>query len=606
MDSLRRTRFKTIRSTELVSLIEMKAKWLNLFVLWLQELAQEKDRNLSEIDLGRLSLSIPPADSHWDLALACFVLSKTLAMSPQSIAESLVTKAQKNGYKMQALSGYVNFSLDRSLLREALFRDLKSKREHFAHTQYLKGRRIMLEFSSPNANKPLHLGHLRNNALGESLARILVANSAEVYKVNIINDRGVHICKAMLAYEKFAHGETPQELGRKSDHYVGDCYVKYAQYAKENPHAEEEILKMLQDWETGEPSTLKLWQTISSWAVEGIKKTYERTGISFDKIYYESKLYLLGKEVVKQGLEKGVFYTREDGAVVIDLPWHIDKQTGKPQQKVLLRADGTSIYLTQDLANALIRHQDYPYDTMIYVVGNEQDFHFKVLFYVLSLLGYQWAQQLYHLSYGMVELPSGKMKSREGTIVDADQLIDEVALLVREEILEKGLSEGEKEEISEKVAQGAISYFLLNANPTKTLVFKKEESISFVGNTGPYLQYTSVRLKSLITKGGEDFLGQVSQEELDLLETEEEWLLIKKLASLSQVLQEVACERNPAHLARWTYGLCKLFNQFYQEHSILTANEEALAKARLALCQAVSIGLDSALGLLNIPTLQKM
>lgn len=589
-----------------MGLLEVKKQWMLRFDNWLNELAQEKGKIISSEEKAKLNLTLPPAGNKADLALGCFVLAKSLGMPPQGIAEYLVSRGREENFNLEAISGYVNFYFSRDDFTQEVFGEIESNKGFFGETESLAGQKIMVEFSCPNANKPLHLGHLRNNALGESLSRILKANGADICRVNLINNRGVHICKSMLAYEKFGEGKTPQEVGKKGDHYVGDWYVRYSQYEKDNPEAEKEIQEMLRLWEAGDEKTLALWEKITSWAVEGMKETYERTNLHFDKIYLESDTYLLGKEQVFEGLNKGVFYKREDGAIVIDLPWHIDPETGKPQQKVLLRGDGTSIYLTQDLGNAIIRHEEYPYDSMIYVVGSEQDYHFKVLFYVLSVLGYDWAKRLYHLSYGMVELPDGKMKSREGTVIDADNLLDDISSLVMKELNERDLEDNEKVLIAESVTQGAINYFLLNATPTKNIMFNKEESIAFVGNTGPYLQYTGVRLASLLQKATHQKDLEGVKPNLSLLRAEEEWTLIKKIAELPVIVEQVAQERNPALLTRWAYGLCKSFNQFYQEQPIMVKDDLTLTATRLDLCDKVFVGLKKAMELLNIPVLKRM
>lgn len=589
-----------------MGLLEVKKQWMLRFDTWLNELAKEKGKVISPEEKTKLNLTLPPSGSKADLALGCFVLAKPLGMAPQGIAEYFVQRGKEENFNLEAISGYVNFSFCRESFTKEVFQEIENNKEHFGETRTLSGDRIMIEFSGPNANKPLHLGHLRNNALGESLSRILKANGADLCRVNLINNRGVHICKSMLAYEKYGEGKTPEEVGKKGDHYIGDWYVRYSQYEKEHPEAEKEIQEMLRLWEEGDEKTVALWKKMTDWAIEGMKETYERTNIHFDKIYLESNTYLLGKDEVLEGLKKGVFYKREDGAIVIDLPWHSDPETGKPQQKVLLRGDGTSIYLTQDIGNAIIRHEEYPYDSMIYVVGSEQDYHFKVLFYVLSVLGYDWAKRLYHLSYGMVELPDGKMKSREGTVVDADTLLDEISALVMKELGERDLGAEEKTLIAESVAQGAINYFLLNATPTKNIMFKKEESIAFVGNTGPYLQYTGVRLASLLEKASsqEELKGVNSN--LSLLTSEEEWSLIKKVAELPVVVEQVAQERNPALLTRWAYGLCKSFNQFYQEQPVIIKEDPTLTVTRLDLCDKVLTSLRKSMELLNIPVLKRM
>ena len=482
----------------------------------------------------------------------------------------------------------------------------------------------MVEFSSPNTNKPLHLGHLRNDVLGESISRILAACGAEVRRVCIINDRGIHICKSMLAYKEQGKGKTPESEKIKSDHFVGDWYVAFSRGLKEETEALEKtglnkkeaearsplMLRaqdLLRKWEAGDSETVELWKKMNSWAIEGMKETYRRTGVSFDQYYFESNTWRMGKDEVLKGLERGIFYREDDGAVAVDL------SAEKLDKKILLRSDGTSIYITQDFGTAISRHRDWPFDQLVYVVGSEQQYHFKVLFILLDKLGFEWAKNLYHLSYGMVNLPDGKMKSREGTVVDADDLIDSLASMALEEIRSKEREEavGDTEGAAEKIALGALHYFLLQISPSKDMLFDPKESLSFTGNTGPYLQYMGARISSLLRKAAErdppsnegEPAGEIRYE---LLTHDAEWELIKTLGAYDDAVTASAAGMDPSLMAAYLYELAKAFSRFYHDCPILSAKEPDLAAARLALCRAVEAVLLNALNLICVPFLEVM
>ncbi len=546
----------------------------------------------------------PPRPDMGDLAFPMFAYAKLLRQAPPIIAKTVAEKLVGPG-KVVALGPYVNVHYERPEVIREVLGFVRSSGQAYGTSDRLAGQRIMLEFSSPNTNKPLHLGHLRNNTLGEAVSRLLKATGAEVRKVNLVNDRGVHICKSMLAYQKFGQGSTPEQAGRKSDHFVGDFYVKFAQWAATDDTAEAQAQELLRLWEAQDPATRKLWATMNGWAVEGILKTYERTGIRFDAIYYESQTYQLGKEEVGRGLEKGVFSRRADGAVVVDLPWKNSPDDEANAQKVLLRADGTSIYLTQDIGTAISRHKDWPFDQLIYVVANEQDYHFKVLFYVLGLLGQTWAQNLFHLSYGMVNLPEGRMKSREGTVVDADNLITELRDGAISEIQAKGREEEVDglEATAEAIALGALHYYLLQATPTKDMIFHPEESLSFNGNTGPYLQYTGARLSSMLRKAQEN--PPQAEFRPESLTADEEWELVKLIADFPLVVERAALAKDPSSVAAFLYDVAKAFSRFYHDCPILTAEAE-ISASRLALSEAVLTVLKNGFELLNIPFLRSM
>lgn len=480
---------------------------------------------------------------------------------------------------------------------------------------------VMIEYSSPNTNKPLHLGHIRNNLLGFSLSEVLKANGYKIVKTNIVNDRGIHICKSMLAWLKWGDGETPESSGKKGDHLVGDYYVLFdknykAELAelqtkgmtKEEAEAKstlmEEARDMLRKWEAGDLETVSLWETMNSWVYAGFDITYKRLGVDFDKIYYESQTYLDGKDVVLSGLEKGIFYRKEDGSVWADLT------AEGLDQKLLLRADGTSVYMTQDIGTAKLRFDDYPINKMIYVVGNEQNYHFQVLSILLDKLGFEFGRGLLHFSYGMVELPEGKMKSREGTIVDADDLIDEMINTARQTSEELGkldkVTKEEAEEISETVGLGALKYFILKVDPKKNMTFNPKESIDFNGNTGPFIQYTYARIQSVLRKASE--LGHRSSTKLksniELSVKEEN--LVQLIADFAAIVKQAGDEYNPALIANYTYDLAKEYNQFYHDYSILREENQELRTFRLILSENVGRIVKRGMSLLGINVPDRM
>jgi arginyl-tRNA synthetase len=479
------------------------------------------------------------------------------------------------------------------------------------------GEKVMVEYSSPNTNKPLHLGHVRNNLLGYAVAEILKAAGYEVIKANLVNDRGIHICKSMLAWQKFGNGETPETTHLKGDHLVGKYYVIFDQEykkeiealkakgktedeAKKNAPLILEAQEMLQKWEAGDAEVKTLWKKMNSWVYAGFDETYKKLGVDFDKFYYESNTYLLGKDIVEEGLTKGVFFKKEDGSVWIDLT--VDGL----DEKLVRRADGTSVYITQDLGTAQLKYDDFKMQQSIYVVGNEQDYHFKVLFLILSKLGKSWANGLYHLSYGMVDLPSGKMKSREGTVVDADDLIQEMQETAKEKTEALGkvdhFEDSEKENLYRMIGMGALKYFLLKVEPKKRLLFDPKESIDFQGNTGPFIQYTHARIKSVLAKANYQELKvnypkQLAETELDLLQI---------LSKYPEVLAAAAKEHNPAAIANYSYDLAKSYNKFYQTESILKVEEENIKQFRLQLSCHTAATLNKGMSLLGIEMPERM
>lgn len=475
----------------------------------------------------------------------------------------------------------------------------------------------MVEYSSPNTNKPLHLGHVRNNLLGYSVAELIKATGKKTYRVQIINDRGIHICKSMVAWQKFGNSETPASTGIKGDKYVGNFYVAFDKAYKEEISAlvasgtsEEDAKKeapifkeaqaMLVKWEEGDADVISLWKEMNGWVYEGFEETYKNLGVSFDKNYYESDTYILGKQDILAGLEKGVFYQKEDSSVWIDLT-----EDGL-DHKIVLRSDGTSVYMTQDIGTAIQRFKDYNIDELTYVVGNEQDYHFKVLFLILDKLGYAWAKHLRHLSYGMVDLPSGKMKSREGTVVDADDLMAQMVTTAKEKSEELGKLEGysddEKAGLYKSIGLGALKYFILRVDPKKRILFNPEESIDFNGNTGPFIQYTHARIQSLKRSG----TGQNSFSLNDVDMTSEEKVIVKTMSLFPEVIAQAAREQSPAIIANYTYDLVKSFNSFYQNHSILNADSMNTSTYRLALASKVADVIKDGLNLMGIDSPERM
>jgi len=554
-----------------------------------------------------IAVQIPPKPELGDIAFPLFVFSKLFRTTPNALAEILRTRLSSRTDlpegDLLVAGPYLNVKVDVASLAGRLYQAVQDQGSGYGGNQSMAGKRVMVEFSCPNTNKPLHLGHLRNDSIGESISAILKANGATVRKVNLINNRGVHICKSMLAYQKFGKGETPESAGIKGDHLVGKYYVRFAQWEKDDPTAIEQAQAMLRKWEEGDSEVLSLWRTMNQWTLEGVSETYSRTGITFDQYYYESETYMLGKDNVLKGLAQGVFYREEDGSVWIDLA-DIDLD-----KKVLLRKDGTSLYLTQDIGTAIARHEDWPFDSLIYVVASEQMYHFKVLFHVLQRLGHPWAKDLHHLSYGMVNLPEGKMKSREGTVVDADDLFAQLSQLAVEEIKSKDREDevGDVLATGEAVALGALNYYLLQTNPTKDMVFNPAESISFSGNTGPYLQYMGARISSMLRKYE---LMRESQDDLEfdgsLLKLEEERELVKLLARYGESVEEAGRELNPSVVAAYLYGLSRLFSKYYHDHQILKAESPQLVKARISLCAMVLRVLKNAYSLVGIPFLESM
>ena len=575
-----------------------------------------------DVEIEQVEFQPTRKDFEGDITLVTFPMLRQVKTSPvqlgQSIGEFLVENVAEVE-KFNVVQGFLNLVLSNAFYLNS-FKEIKNQKDfgklHFSENS----RTIMVEYSSPNTNKPLHLGHVRNNLLGYSVAEILKAAGNKIYKTQIINDRGIHICKSMLAWERFGNGETPESTGLKGDKLVGNYYVKFDQEYKkqiseliaqgkteEEAKAEAPIIKeaqqMLLKWEAGDPEVIALWEKMNQWVYSGFEKTYNNLGVDFDKNYYESDTYLLGKDVVAQGIEKGVFYRKEDGSVWIDLT------NEGLDEKIVLRSDGTAVYMTQDIGTAIQRVKDFDIDGMVYTVGNEQDYHFKVLFLILKKLGFNWANYLVHLSYGMVDLPSGKMKSREGTVVDADELMEQMTLTAKTISEELGkleeYSEEEKAELHKMIGLGALKYYILKVDPKKRILFNPEESVDFQGNTGPFIQYTYARIQSILRKAGFDF-----SEELNIPETyqlhEKEKELIKQIQLYPETIQLAAENHSPALIANYTYDLVKEFNSFYQNVTILGTDNEVEKKFRVQLSKIVGDVIKSAFALLGIQVPERM
>ena len=557
-----------------------------------------------------------------NLTVVVFPWVKAARKAPESVATEIgqwLVENEPAVDRFNVVKGFLNIVI-RPTYFSTVLKTIADAGETYGFTEATdESPLVMVEYSSPNTNKPLHLGHVRNNLLGYSLSQILKACGNRVVKTNIVNDRGIHICKSMLAWQKWGEGATPESTGKKGDHLIGDFYVlfdkKYREQVKElmatgmtedDAKAQAPLMaearEMLRRWEQKDPEVRALWEKMNSWVYDGFDKTYRRMGVDFDKIYYESETYLEGKSKVLEGLEKGIMYRKDDGSVWADLT------DAGLDHKLLLRADGTSVYMTQDIGTAKLRFEDYPIDRMIYVVGNEQNYHFQVLSLLLDRLGFKWGKDLVHFSYGMVELPEGKMKSREGTVVDADDLMDEMVTTAREVSAElgklDGLSQAEIDEISETVGLGALKYFLLKVDPRKNMMFNPKESIDFNGNTGPFIQYTYARMRSVMRNAAEKgmTIGDYSAVEPN----EREISLIQALAEFPQVVAEAGRTFSPALIANYAYDLVKTYNQFYHDCPVLREEDEARRSLRLALTATCARTVAAAMSLLGIRVPERM
>lgn len=585
--------------------------------------ASEAVRQLwgAEVDASLLQVQITRKEFDGDYTLVVFPLLKMSHLAPEATGNAIGQWMLENvpevgGYN--TVKGFLNISLSNVYWNEVFAEAFRT--EDFGQLP-ATGKTIMVEFSSPNTNKPLHLGHVRNNLLGWSVSRLLEANGHKVLKVNLVNDRGIHICKSMLAWLKTANGETPETSGKKGDHLVGDCYVAFndiykkevdelvaggmsKEEAEKNAPSLKEAQEMLLKWEQGDPDVRALWEKMNSWVYDGFNKTYADLGISFDRIYYESQTYLLGKALVQKGLEMGVFERHEDGSVWCDLT------SDGLDQKLLLRSDGTSVYMTQDLGTAERRFEEYSLDELIYVVGNEQNYHFQVLKLILKKLGFDWSDSIYHLSYGMVELPEGKMKSREGTVVDADDLLEKMYNTAKETSLELGklddMSEAEQDELFRMLSLGALKYFIIKVDPRKTMLFDPKESIDFNGNTGPFIQYTHARIKSILRKAAAQGIDYATNSDAGVELSPKEVRIVKILNNFPNKIAEAGEAHSPAIVANYAYELAKEFNQYYHDTPILREENKAVLAFRLRLIELIARVLTKAMDILGIKLPERM
>ena len=576
-----------------------------------------------QTDDSLLQLQKTKKEFEGDLTLVVFPFIKAAKKSPEATAEEIGSWLLQHTPELSSynvIKGFLNLSFSASYWLNTL-QDIAGDTDFGLFEAGESAPLVMIEYSSPNTNKPLHLGHIRNNLLGFSLSRIVAANGCRVVKTNIVNDRGIHICKSMLAWQKWGKGETPESSGKKGDHLVGDYYVLFdknykqelaelqkqglsLEEAENTSHLMQEAREMLRAWEAGDSEIRSLWETMNNWVYLGFDESYAKLGVDFDKIYYESQTYLSGKEKVLEGLDKGIFYRNDDGSVWADL------SSDGLDQKLLLRADGTSVYMTQDIGTAALRFEEYPIDKMIYVVGNEQNYHFKVLSILLDKLGFAWGKDLVHFSYGMVELPEGKMKSREGTVVDADDLIEEMISTARETSEELGkldsCSPEEAADIARIVGLGALKYFILKVDPRKNMTFNPKESIDFNGNTGPFIQYTYARIRSVLRKAEElGYRAQVQEQLADRL-ADKELSLIKNLYEFPVVVKEAGNSYSPAVIANYVYELAKEYNQFYHDYSVLYETNSDLRDFRILLSDQTAKVIRTALYLLGIEVPERM
>ncbi|KAB7531557.1 arginine--tRNA ligase [Flagellimonas olearia] len=577
-------------------------------------------KELYQVELPTVEFQPTRKDFEGDITVVVFPLLRHIKGNPVQIGTQIGDYLQEHVdevAKCNVVQGFLNVVIEDGYYLD-FFNNIKDVK-NYGYAEAGSKDAVMVEYSSPNTNKPLHLGHIRNNLLGYSVAEILKASGKKVYKTQIINDRGIHICKSMLAWQQFGDGETPESSGLKGDHLVGKYYVAFDKaykeqidglvadgMAKDQAEKEAPILleaqEMLRKWEAGDAEVVSLWKKMNAWVYAGFDTTYKNLGVDFDQLYYESDTYLLGRDVVKDGLEKGVFFKKEDGSVWIDLT---DEGL---DEKIVLRSDGTAVYMTQDIGTAIQRVTDFPdINGMVYTVGNEQDYHFKVLFLILKKLGYTWAEQLYHLSYGMVDLPSGKMKSREGTVVDADDLItnmEETAEAISAELGKlEGYSEEEKHQLYRTIGLGALKYYILKVDPKKRILFNPEESVDFQGNTGPFIQYTYARIQSILRKANFDVSTALDMT-FSLHEKEKE--LLKGIQQFPETVQLAAENFSPALIANYTYDLVKEFNSFYQQVSILGEPDETKKQFRVQLSQKVGEIIQSAFRLLGIDVPERM
>lgn len=585
----------------------------------LSEQLKSAFKTLFNLQLESVEFQATRKDFEGDITVVTFPMLRLVKMNPEELGKQLGDYLVQNSEQVigfNVLKGFLNLILSDAYYLD-VFKTIQSNPNYgFKNSENTAA--VMVEYSSPNTNKPLHLGHIRNNLLGYSVAQILKAAGHKVYKTQIINDRGIHICKSMLAWQRYAAGQTPKTSGLKGDKFVGKYYVKFdsvykaevaemiaqgfsEQEAKSKAPILLEAQQMLLKWEAADPEIVALWKKMNQWVYDGFEITYKNLGVDFDSYYYESQTYLLGKSFIDEGLKSGVFYKKSDGSIWCDL------SDDGLDEKIVLRADGTAVYITQDIGTAIQRIVDFPeVSSMVYTVGNEQDYHFKVLFLILKKLGFEWAKNLYHLSYGMVDLPSGKMKSREGTVVDADDLIFEMTTTAKSISLElgklEGYSESEKKQTYTNIGLGALKYFILKVDPKKTILFDPKASVDFQGNTGPFIQYTYARIQAILRKSEIDYKGAIPEVHLN----EKEKNILKQLQAFPEIVQQAAVHYSPAYIANYTYDLVKEFNSFYQNVSIFGAASKSEMCFRVQLCSVVGETVKKAFELLGIQVPERM
>ena len=585
----------------------------------LSEQLKSAFKTLFNLQLESVEYQATRKDFEGDITVVTFPMLRLVKMNPEELGKKLGHYLVQNSEQVigfNVLKGFLNLILSDAYYL-GIFKTIQSNPNYgFKNSENTAA--VMVEYSSPNTNKPLHLGHIRNNLLGYSVAQILKAAGHKVYKTQIINDRGIHICKSMLAWQRYAAGQTPKTSGLKGDKFVGKYYVKFdsvykaevaemiaqgfsEQEAKSKAPILLEAQQMLLKWEAADPEIVALWKKMNQWVYDGFEITYKNLGVDFDSYYYESQTYLLGKSFIDEGLKSGVFYKKSDGSIWCDL------SDDGLDEKIVMRADGTAVYITQDIGTAIQRIVDFPeVSSMVYTVGNEQDYHFKVLFLILKKLGFEWAKNLYHLSYGMVDLPSGKMKSREGTVVDADDLIFEMTTTAKSISLElgklEGYSESEKKQTYTDIGLGALKYFILKVDPKKTILFDPKASVDFQGNTGPFIQYTYARIQAILRKSEIDYKGAIPEVHLN----EKEKNILKQLQAFPEIVQQAAVHYSPAYIANYTYDLVKEFNSFYQNVSIFGAASKSEMCFRVQLCSVVGETIKKAFGLLGIQVPERM
>ena len=585
----------------------------------LSEQLKSAFKTLFNLQLESVEYQATRKDFEGDITVVTFPMLRLVKMNPEELGKKLGHYLVQNSEQVigfNVLKGFLNLILSDAYYL-GVFKTIQSNPNYgFKNSENTAA--VMVEYSSPNTNKPLHLGHIRNNLLGYSVAQILKAAGHKVYKTQIINDRGIHICKSMLAWQRYAAGQTPKTSGLKGDKFVGKYYVKFdsvykaevaemitqgfsEQEAKSKAPILLEAQQMLLKWEAADPEIVALWKKMNQWVYDGFEITYKNLGVDFDSYYYESQTYLLGKSFIDEGLKSGVFYKKSDGSIWCDL------SDDGLDEKIVMRADGTAVYITQDIGTAIQRIVDFPeVSSMVYTVGNEQDYHFKVLFLILKKLGFEWAKNLYHLSYGMVDLPSGKMKSREGTVVDADDLIFEMTTTAKSISLElgklEGYSESEKKQTYTNIGLGALKYFILKVDPKKTILFDPKASVDFQGNTGPFIQYTYARIQAILRKSEIDYKGAIPEVHLN----EKEKNILKQLQAFPEIVQQAAVHYSPAYIANYTYDLVKEFNSFYQNVSIFGAASKSEMCFRVQLCSVVGETVKKAFELLGIQVPERM